>query len=87
LTIAEASADGSRTAVHPRAEPPRAGLTISGSPTEAMIASITAAAPSSRNVSCGSVTPAGVRMPTLDTTALATGLSKAARQAAGWAPT
>ena len=53
----------------------------------ATIASITAAAPSSRKVSCGSVTLGGVEMPARATTALATGLSNAARQADGWEPT
>ena len=73
--------------MQPSAEPPRAGFTISGRPIEATIASITAAAPSSRNVSCGSATLAGVCRPARATTALATGLSNAARQAEGREPT
>ena len=47
--------------MQPSAEPPRAGLTISGSPSRSTSASITAAAPSSRKVSCGSARRAGVR--------------------------
>ena len=73
----------SRTTEQPSAEPPLAGLTISGRPSRATSAAITAAAPSSRNVSCGRHTDAGVCTPARATTALATGLSKAIRQAAG----
>ena len=45
--------------------------------------SITAAAPSSRNVSCGRQNDSGVRTPAAAATVLATGLSKAIRQASG----
>ena len=48
---------------------------------------MTAAAPSSRKVSAGSVTDPGVRIPSRATEALATGLSKAIRLAAGREPT
>ena len=48
-------------------------------PSRATRALITAAAPSSRNVSCGRHTDAGVRMPARAATALATGLSNAVR--------
>ena len=58
-----------------------------GSPTASTIAAITAAAPSSRKASAGSVTLAGVRIPARSTNVLATGLSKASRQALGREPT
>ncbi len=86
-TIAPGSPDASRTTVQPSAEPPLAGFTISGSPTASTSAAITAAAPSSRNVSAGRVTDCGVCSPARAATTLATGLSKATRQAAGPAPT
>ena len=46
-----------------------------------------AAAPSSRKVSCGRQNDSGVRTPAAAATVLATGLSKAIRQASGVAPT
>jgi hypothetical protein len=48
---------------------------------------MTVAAPTSRNVSAGSVTAYGEHSPARPTTALATGLSKASRHASGRAPT
>ena len=75
------------TRVAPSADPPRAGLTNSGSPSVATMRSSTAVAPRSWKVSFGSVTEAGVVRPAARTTAFATGLSKAKRQASAVAPT
>ena len=71
----------------PSAEPPCAGFTISGSPSRSTIRSSTAAAPSSRNVECGSATQSGVVSPAARTAAFAVGLSQAIRQAAASEPT
>jgi hypothetical protein len=86
-TMAPGSSAGSRTTEHPRADPPRAGLTTRGSPSRSTSVAITVEAPASRNVSAGSVTARGELIPARPTTALATGLSKASRQASGRAPT
>ena len=59
----------------------------SGSPSLAMMRSITAAAPRSWNVSLGSVTDGGVITPAAATSALAVGLSNAIWQALATEPT
>ena len=87
MTIALGSWSAVATTAQPSAEPLRAGLTISGSPRRSTSAAITSAAPSSRKVSCGRQTDSGVCSPARVTTVLATGLSKAAREAEGVAPT
>ena len=74
------------TRVAPSADPPRAGLTNSGSPSVATMRSSTAVAPRSWKVSFGSVTEAGVASPAAWATAFATGLSNANRQASGRRP-
>src|SRR2546430_4922391 len=74
------------TRVAPSADPPRAGLTNSGSPSVATMRSSTAVAPRSWKVSFGSVTEAGVVRPAARTTAFATGFSEAERQGSGRPP-
>ena len=59
----------------------------SGSPSLAMIRSITAVAPRSWKVSLGNVTDAGVTSPAAVTSALAVGLSNAIWQALATEPT
>ncbi len=86
-TIADGSSSGLSTVVQPSAEPPRAGLTMSGRPRCPTTRSSTAAAPSSRKAACGSTTDAGVVSPARVASALAVGLSHAMRQAGGVEPT
>ena len=75
------------TGLAPRDDPPRAGLTNNGRPSRVMTRSITALAPRSWKISRGSATESGVAIPAAATSALAVGLSNAARQALAIEPT
>src|SRR5664280_3365892 len=85
--MADGSSVADRTIVRPRDEPPRAGFTANGSPSESITDSSRAGAPSSRKVAWDSAIPAGVEMPAALTNALATGLSQVRRHEAGLEPT
>ena len=64
-TIAAGSSAARDTLLQPSADPPRVGLTIIGKPTWSPRAETSAAAPSSRKISCGRATCWGARTPAL----------------------
>src|ERR1019366_1215743 len=84
--MADGSSPADRTMVRPRDDPPRAGFTASGRPSESITDSKRAGAPSSRKVAWDRAMPAGVEIPAAPTNALATGLSQVRRHEAGREP-
>ena len=69
------------------AEPLRAGLTIIGNPIRSPRAATSAAAPSSRNMSCGNAASRGRASPACAISGPATALLNARRHAPGSEPT
>ena len=87
LAMAWGKSAASSTFVTPKLEPPRAGFTMTGSPSRSKMDRMTVRAPSFRKMSWGRATCCGVATPAAATARDAMDLSKEIRQVVGPDPT